>query len=238
MAGIRNDMQVGFRPGTMKIPGTRQGTYYIITPLHNDAGYPSDPIDILNQIVVRFEEGVVHKVVAFDACKCERKLRVGKPLNYGWIEKKLGSTSFPDAPGARRFQTRGCVFARQPPVIGADHVSAFRFWNDFKILFPDIRKERACALLIEPLNLFGATKKNSAQYEFSCPIGMSLGVSKCQRAAPGAAEHLPGIDAKMFAQLLDVGNQMPGGVLFKARVGSAPTRAALIEKHHAIELRI
>ena len=39
MAGIRNDMQVGFRPGTMKIPGTRQGTYHIITPLHNDTGY-------------------------------------------------------------------------------------------------------------------------------------------------------------------------------------------------------
>src|SRR6266446_6899777 len=223
MAGIRDDMQVGFRPGTMKIPGTRQRTYYIVTPLHNDAGYPSDPIDILNQIVVRFEEGVVHKVVAFDACKCERKLRVGKLLNHGWIEKKLRSTSFPDAPGARRFQTRRSVFARQPPVIGAYHINAFRFWNDFKILFPDIRKDRASALLIEPLNLFGATKKDSAQYEFSCPIRMSLGVSKSERAAPGAADHLPGIYAHIFAQLLDVGNQMPGGVLFEARVGSAFT---------------
>src|SRR5436190_4456060 len=163
---IINETQFDFQPSTIKIPGTRQQTYYIVTPLHNDAGYPSDPIDILNKIVVRFEEGVVHKVVAFDACKCERKLRVGKFLNHSWIEKKLRSTSFPGAPGTRRFQTRRSVFARQPAVIGADHVHAFRFWNDFKILFPDIRKDRACALLIEPLNLFGATKKYSPQYEF------------------------------------------------------------------------
>src|SRR5687768_18379989 len=38
----------------------------------------------------------------------------------------------------------------------------------------------------------------------------------------------------MLTYLLDIGNQMPGSVLFQTRMRSAFARTALLEKHHPI----
>ena len=67
---------------------------------------------------------------------------------------------------------------------------------------------------------------------------MRFSVSQRERAAPGTAKDLPAIDAEVFAQSLDVFDQMPGCVVFEVGVGRALTGAALIEEHHAISLRI
>ena len=50
-------------------------------------------------------------------------------------------------------------------------------------------------------------------------LGMRLGVSERERRAPGAAEHLPALDAEMLAQPLHVVDEMPGGVLLEAACG-------------------
>src|SRR5437763_8368201 len=42
----------------------------------------------------------------------------------------------------------------------------------------------------------------------------------------------------MLAQLLDIGNKIPGGVLFERSMRRALSRSALIEEHDAIGIRI
>ena len=54
--------------------------------------------------------------------------------------------------------------------------------------------------------------EDSAQHQLGDTLGMGLRVGQGEGAAPGAAEHLPAIDAEVGAQALDVLNQMPGGV--------------------------
>src|SRR6185503_17318024 len=131
MAGVGNDVQLRFRPGSMQIPGARKRTNNVIPTLNNDGGNGSNRADILDQIIVGTEEGVVHEVMAFDSGEGQGKLRISKLLNHGGVEEKLGGTAFPDTPGAGRFQTHRLVIARQPTVISADQVRTFTLRNHF-----------------------------------------------------------------------------------------------------------
>src|ERR1700730_1317767 len=110
--------------------------------------------------------------------------------------------------------------------------------NYFQKLLPNIRKDPARALLVEPLNFFWTTKKNSAQDQFAHPIRMSLSISERQRAAPGTSKDLPVFNAEMLAQFLDVCYEIPGRILFQTRMRSALAGAALIEKNNSIEFRV
>src|SRR5690606_17003332 len=50
--------------------------------------------------------------------------------------------------------------------------------------------------------------------------------------------HLPAIDASMLAQLLDVGDEVPGRVVDQRRVRRAAPAAALVEEHDAVALGV
>src|SRR5687767_6124100 len=63
---------------------------------------------------------------------------------------------------------------------------------------------------------------------------MRLRVGEGERTAPGAAEHQPALDAELLAQLLDVVDQVPGGVVFEAGVGRALAAAALVQQNDAV----
>src|SRR6476469_424741 len=163
MASVRNDVQLRFRPGAMKIPGAPDRTNKIVTTLNNHSGYRADPANVLNQIIVGTEEGVVHKIMTFNPGEGEGKLRVGKFLNHGRVEEEFRSASLPDAPGSCCLQTDSVVCAGEPAMISTCQVSAFVYRNDLQVFLPDIGKNLACAFLIEPANLFRAAKKDSAQ---------------------------------------------------------------------------
>src|SRR4051812_7994091 len=188
----------------MQLPSTHHRADDIIATLHNDSRNVANLSDVFDEVVVRLEEGIVHEVVAFYARKCHRKLRLCKLLYHCVIEEELRCASLPDAPGARSLKPHLLVIARQTAIVGAYHIIALFFWNDFQILFPHVREDVACALLIKPANLFRATKKDAAQDELPHSAGMRLRVSKRERAAPGAAEDLPSFYAQMLAQFFDV----------------------------------
>src|SRR5438132_6083371 len=103
MSGIRDDAQLGFRPGPVQVPGARHRANNIVAALNDYAGNLPDLLDILDQIILCWEETIVHEVVAFDACEGERKLRVSKSLNRVVIKEQLGRAAFPDTPRARGF---------------------------------------------------------------------------------------------------------------------------------------
>jgi hypothetical protein len=51
--------------------------------------------------------------------------------------------------------------------------------------------------------------------------GVRLGVGQGEGAAPRAAEDLPALDGEVLAQALDVGHEVPGGVLSELGVWRA-----------------
>src|SRR6478672_3813369 len=67
-------------------------------------------------------------------------------------------------------------------------------------------------------------------------MGLGVGERKCR--APGAAEHLPALYSEMLAQLLDIVDEMPGGVLVDAGMRRRAPASALVEQHDAVAVRI
>src|ERR1700730_5309663 len=191
---------MGFGPGAMEVPGAGRRADHIVTPLHDDAGNVTNLLDILGQIVFGREETIVHEVVAFDARKGQRELRVGKFLDRFVIKEESRSTAFPNTPGAGGFNSHLLVIAGQTAIVSAHHIVPLAFGNDFQKFFPNIGKNPACALLIEPLDLFWTAEKDSAWHDFSGALGMLLGISERQGAAPRSAEPLPLLNAQMLAQ--------------------------------------
>ena len=81
--------------------------------------------------------------------------------------------------------------------------------------------------LVEPVDLLLAQEEDAAQHQLGDALGVRLRVGERERAAPRAAEDLPALDAEVRAERLDVGDQMPGGVVDEAtrRACSGRSRA-------------
>jgi hypothetical protein len=87
VAGIRDDLQIRFRPRTMKVPGAYHRTDGVVTALHDHAGDRSNLADMFDEVIVRTEEGVVHEVVALNPRKRQRKFSIAKLLDRRRVEK-------------------------------------------------------------------------------------------------------------------------------------------------------
>ena len=74
MAGIRNDIELGFRPGAVKVPRARNWTNNVIAALHNYRRNVTNLVHILNQVIISFKEAVVHEIVAFNPRQGQRKV--------------------------------------------------------------------------------------------------------------------------------------------------------------------
>src|SRR3972149_5175487 len=62
-------------------------------------------------------------------------------------------------------------------------------------------------------------------------LRMMLGISDCERAAPGAAEHEPALDAEVAPQGFQIGDQMRGGVVAQFPERARASRATLVVDH-------
>src|SRR5438876_9550986 len=103
-------------------------------------------------------------------------------------------------------------------MISTQHVVSLGLGNYAHIVFPGIRENRVCTLLVEPADLIGPAEKDSPEHQATDASGMRFRVGKGKRATPRAAKHQPTLKAQVFAQTLDVGDEMPCRVLFQARV--------------------
>src|SRR5690606_40530380 len=70
------------------------------------------------------------------------------------------------------------------------------------------------------------------------PFRMLLGIGERKGRAPAAAEDLPALDAELATQLLDVLDEVPGGVVHEVGVRGGAPGAALVEQHDAILRRV
>src|SRR5207342_523613 len=67
---------------------------------------------------------------------------------------------------------------------------------------------------------------------------MRFRIGERQGGTPRAAEHLPALDAELAAHLLDVRDQVPGGVVDEIRVRRGASATALVEQDDAVLHRI
>src|SRR5690606_31586056 len=95
------------------------------------------------------------------------------------------------------------------------------------------------ALLVEPAQLCLTQQENPAHDQGVYVFGMGLRVGQRQGRTPGAAEHHHLVRVQdLGAQALDVGDQIPGGVVFDVGRGGGPAAAALVEQQHVVACRI
>ena len=90
------------------------------------------------------------------------------------------------------------------------------------------------AALVEPVDLLLPEEEDSAEDNFAGTIGMSLRISQGEGRTPRSAKHLPAFNGEVFAEFLDVGDQVPGSVSFERRVRCALAAATLVEVHDAV----
>ncbi len=88
------------------------------------------------------------------------------------------------------------------------------------------------------MQLLLAQGEDAAQHHFTDALRVGLRIGERQRRPPGTAKHQPLIDAGHFAQPLDIGHQMPGGVVVQAGVRTGAATAALIEQQHLVAFGI
>ena len=73
MAGVENEMELGFRPGRMQVPGGLHRRADVIPALHDRRRNVPHPVDIGEELAVAFEKAPMLKVMAFDAREGERE---------------------------------------------------------------------------------------------------------------------------------------------------------------------
>src|SRR6476646_3775891 len=103
-------------------------------------------------------------------------------------------------------------------MIGGDHVAAVRDWNGPQIVIEGFGINPAATLLIEPLELGAPQGEDAAKHKLADAVWMRLGVRQRQCRSPRAAKHLPALDLHMFAQTLEIGDQIPSRVLVERSV--------------------
>jgi hypothetical protein len=89
VARIGNDFQFRFRPGTMQIPGTLEGTHNVITALNDYRRDVTNLIDVFDLLRFSLEASVIHKVMTLNAREGERESRVAILLGGVLIHKKF-----------------------------------------------------------------------------------------------------------------------------------------------------
>ncbi len=96
----------------------------------------------------------------------------------------------------------------------------------------------------DPLDFPAAACRDRSQRHAGHPVGMCLRIGQCEAHAPGHPPgHHPLVDPEMFAETLDIGDEVIGGVRGQvgARIiglGRAASAAALIEQHRAKHVRV
>ena len=147
--------------------------------------------------------------------------------------QQVQATAFVTAPTARGRQANGRVVAEQAFAVGAQQVAALRLGNVGDEGVVRLRKEVAHAVQ-KPVNFGRCAQKNAAQYKAGAALRVGLAVSQGQCGTPGAAKHQPALDTHQFAQALNVGQQVRGGVVAHLAQGRGLARAALVKQHDAV----
>ncbi|MNI38957.1 hypothetical protein D3C73_931210 [compost metagenome] len=205
--------------------------------MHDDAGNAGKLRRIPQKLAFIQPAGIDEKVV-FDPRKGEREMVLVVFRGEVRFRQKRDRRAFPHAPCLGAGDLLGSVIAGQAAVIGGHHLMTLRFRNGGDEGLPFVGKHFRDAELIVPVELRLRQRIDAAQKKLGDAIRMRFGIGECQCRTPGAAEHLPLVDADHFAEPLDIGYQMPCRIGFKPRVRRRAAATALVEQEDVVKVRI
>ena len=231
-------MQLRFRPGLVQVPGVGQRAHHVVAAMHDHPGDVGDAVRVAQQLVLDLEEAAVDEVVVLDAGEGQRELRVFVAVDEVVVHVQEAGGAFPHAPCPGRGQPGGFVIAGQATVEGGDQVVPLHRRDRVDVVVPGVGEQAAGAFLVEPFQLPAAQHEDAAQDQLGHALRMGLRIGQRQGRTPAAAEHLPAVDRKVPAQRLDVGHQVPGGVVHQVGVRRGTAGATLVEQDDPVLRRI
>ena len=199
-----------------RVGGVRRADH-VVAALDDVAGDAGDAGHVPHHVAVAVEKAAVGEIVVLEPGEGERIGRRGIAARLAGVEH--GEGTLPAGPGAGEAGLLGRVGAEQPLVVGADQVVPLGLGDHLREGLPRLRPEAAGAAAVEPVELGPGHGEDAAQHQRLDAVGMGLGVDQREAGAPGAAEHRPALDLELLADALDVGDEIPGGVVLDAALG-------------------
>ena len=217
-------------PALRKLMGRSGRADHVIAALHDDPWDMGDLRQIAQQLPIFLEEAPIDEVMVFQSGKgpgvvCRGLAGVAVALHRG-------QSVFPGRPGPRIAGFDHEIAGKEPPVIGRDHVAAFRLGHQRGKPRPLVRPELSRPAAIEPVQLALSRQEDAAQRQEGRRLGMCFGIGKRQGRAPASPENGPSVDAKCRSDQFDIADEMPGGIRRRRGVGPRPATTALIEEDH------
>src|ERR1700722_4504188 len=117
VTAVRCNNQLGFRPRTMKRPGTLHGTDDIITALHNYSWNMPNLRGVFEQLRVGLHKTPINEIMCLDARKRQGELVLFVVCREGNIRKKLRSRTLPFAPDLCRSEADSLIVAGQAAIV-------------------------------------------------------------------------------------------------------------------------
>src|SRR5690606_34785680 len=139
----------------------------VVPPLHDDARNAANRVDAAQQLILVREEPAIYEVMRFDPRERERKARVAELLGTRRIRQQRARCALPYRPRACRLEAHALVVAEQAAVISREQVVPLVRRNRREVLLPEVRKQQARAVLIEPAELESPQPEDAAQHELA-----------------------------------------------------------------------
>ena len=218
----------------MQVPGGDGGCADVVAALDDHARNLLQLVGVTQQLVVGVEETGIDEIMVLDAREGEREMLIGVARRVRLVRQQGDGAAFPHAPRLGGADLLGAVAAGQALVIGGHQVAALSLRDRRQESLPQFGEHPGCAVLVVPQQLLAPQGEDAAHHQLGHAHRMGLGIGERKGAAPGAAEHQPLLDAHQGAQALDVGDQVPGGVVVEAGMRTRAAAAALVEQQHAI----
>src|ERR1035438_9691341 len=230
MARVRRHAEVGLGPGPVERPRRLHGADDIVAALHDHRRHVPYRRHVPEQVPRRVEPRAVHEVVALDTREGHGEVVARGLLDQRGVREEAARRALPDAPRLGRLQAHVAVVARESSVERAHQIASLFDRDRLDVFLPRVGEECVGAALVEPRDLLGPNEEDPAEDQRRDAVRMRLGVREGEGAAPRAAEDVPSVDVQPNAQRLDVGYEVPGGVVDERRVRRALAAPALVEQ--------
>src|SRR5262245_39841769 len=242
MASVVENLQPAGGPSLGQLPGGHQWSTYIEASMDEHARDAVQLCGVPNQLVL-LEKRRVPPIVSNEASEPQTKLGILVARIWSVTRGQRDMGVFPGAPFPGSEITDNRIRVRKHPSIGFDRSEVPKLFRDgIDKTFPMLRKH-APDVLGDPLHFAMRSRCDEREHQCIDPIGVSLGVGQSERAAPRQTKNGPPINAAQLTQRLDIGNQMRCRIGAEIGVGiacqwPAATRAALVEKHRVVKVRV
>src|SRR2546426_5497950 len=239
---VVNNDQLATGPALPKLPGDVDRRTQVDPAVDQDRGYAGETAAVTQQASI-LEPGRVMPVVGDDACECHAKSWVLVTCVGLGVGMHRDVCILPTTPIFGRLLPNRPVRIVQQAGVSRDEITVpIRLRYAFAKPHPGLR-EIPPDVTGDPVDLSISGGDDADQGHLRPPVGKTLPIRQGERRTPRAAEDQPAVDREVFAEPLDISNQVVSRVGRKihrivARVRNTSAASTLVEQHDPVRGRI